>query len=658
MFQRIRLNSPQLLLILVPLLLTVSWFRNGQFIATGEEGLWLWNPASALEIYRFPWIDVGLGTISPVYLPRLTVLAIAALFNSLFPSWFMEAIIFWLLMLAGSFGTYFLMGELLGNTDKRTRILASLFYLLNLYTMSQVFGRFISTGIFAWAYLPIFLYQWLKMLKSGEKKWFIAFFISSIVFSNAFGTVAFLIPLWISVLVLFLSLLRDKISWLKLIIRGGIGVIGWSLINLWWLYPNLILGKASFGEIAASNVSISSLKSVSQYFDTSQIVLLRQSFLFGKDAFLNWYNQGWVTLISISVFLFVVIGIFVSRQYKSWSYLLSIFLLGWFISKGTNPPFGQEIYTWLFNAIPLLQILRNSYEKVGILFLLPYSLFFGIGIGYITHLLSSNLKMIFSGIVTVVFMGILVWPMWSGNVFGAFDINTRISVPNYYNRLNSVLNRDAEDNRLLMFPLNPGDGVKYNWKGGSYQGEESSEFLLAKPVISKTLGNTYADKKYKDLYTDFIEGKQYNTLLDEMNIKYLIVNKDIDPKISGSISATQAQSILMDDPRLSFVGNFGQLSLYQYNSLNVGSLFMTTGNSRPQMSYIKINNIHYVVSIKNATEPYTLIFKETFNNLWQARIGSDVIKQHALVYDYANEWRINKIGSYRINIILKVWPWN
>ena len=65
----------------------------------------------------------------------------------------------------------------------------------------------------------------------------------------------------------------------------------------------------------------------------------------------------------------------------------------------------------------------------------------------------------------------------------------------------------------------------------------------------------------------------------------------------------------------------------------------------------------YRVQIGNARQRFDLIFKSTFNELWETKIDGKKLDEHFLVYDYANAWRIDRIGDYNIDIVFKVWPW-
>lgn len=73
-------------------------------------------------------------------------------------------------------------------------------------------------------------------------------------------------------------------------------------------------------------------------------------------------------------------------------------------------------------------------------------------------------------------------------------------------------------------------------------------------------------------------------------------------------------------------------------------------NNPPRLEIFKVNSAKYQVNIKNATDPYFLVFSETYHPLWEATIGKSKISNHLLMNSYANGWYIEKKGNYTITI--------
>lgn len=638
---------------LLAFFLALIWISDGKIIAGGEEGILFRHFSKTPEITV--WSETGTGYPMPILLPRVTFAIFINFLDKFLLPQYSQLLIFFLLILSGLLGFYFLVREILGNL--KVAVIAGIFFLLNLYTQSQVFGRFLFEGMFAWAYLPIFLFSWIKFAKTNKWKWLAVFLISSLIFSCAFGHPAYVITLWFTAILFAVSEFwinrRNKKEIFRMGSRFLICSVLWIGANFWWIYPYLRLGHSSFSKISSFQANFDSLLGVSKFFPIWEILLLRQSFLFGKDS--NWYffySSFWIYLISIVILFIVYIGWRSVRHTRYGLYLTLLAVFGLFISKGANFPFGNIFFKWLFINFSVTEVFRNSYEKFGLVWLLPYSIFFASGLFFVSTYIKGATRKMLIGISLIIFCGVLVWPIWTGDIFTQ---KMRIEIPPYYEEANAFLNNNLNDGRVLMLPIIPGDGVHYTW---GYWGIEPSEFLLDKPVVSRILRTEYFDDKYINLQNNFSNNDDYNELLNQMNIKYLILHRDLDNKSSSASSSAQVQEILKRNPQVSFLREIGQLLIYQYIGNQKQGLFTLEGESVSGFTYEKLSATQYRINIKNATVPYRIIFKETFNKLWEASIDGKKITDHFLAFDYANGWIVMQKGNYKIKVSLKVLPWD
>ena len=232
--QPIRRLWPQLTIVLISTLTTIIWFSSGQLIAVGEEGIWMYNPKITLGHYLHFWNEIGLGTSDPFFLPRVTHIAVLYVVNLFLTNWQAQALSFWFLITAGTLGFFFLLRRFL-IVNVWILTLAAGFYFFNLYSLSQIWGRYISAGIFTWAFLPWFLWTWSSWLDSGRRRYLAAFILLNLVFANAFGSPVFIFTFWIPAGLY--SLLRIYASPARIIIRSLLGGACWLVLNLTWLYP-------------------------------------------------------------------------------------------------------------------------------------------------------------------------------------------------------------------------------------------------------------------------------------------------------------------------------------------------------------------------------------------------------------------------------------
>ena len=63
--------------------------------------------------------------------------------------------------------------------------------------------------------------------------------------------------------------------------------------------------------------------------------------------------------------------------------------------------------------------------------------------------------------------------------------------------------------------------------------------------------------------------------------------------------------------------------------------------SEVEIEHIKVNPSKYIVSVKNAFDPFDLVFSESFNDKWTVKGDSVESTSHKQVNGYANMWTIN-----------------
>jgi GT2 family glycosyltransferase len=651
-------TSPYIFIPILAAIVVISWFSAGKLIASGEEGLAFADPYRTFTLYKYLWYDTGTGYPMPLTIPRTTFYAIVSFFDFFFPVWIAQALVLYLTIIIGMTGTYVLSMVLIKN--KIISTLSALFYFFNLYSMTQVFGRQLTSGYVAWAYLPIFIICWIKIIETKKVIWIVFLAASSFIFSNGFGHPAYVITLWIPIVLYwgyyFASNVKKKteiISATKIILFA---CLIWIVTNLWWIYPFAKLGQSAFTTPESAQGSFDSLRGVSKSFPISEIIQLKHTAIF-DNIFNRWYQQPPALSITYSIAVISVIGMVIAIKKKNLSYIALLAIVAVFLSKGSNSPLGYKFYYFLFHYIPSTQALRNPYEKLGILVTLAYAMLFAIGLYAVLERIKKPEIRILSGIIGIgIVMGLLVYPIWNGTLYGAEVQNTRVKVPSYYEQANKYISEQKNDGRILLLPIFYGDGVAYNWKGGEYSGIDPSEFLFDRAAVSKILRMKYYDDKYKELYDNFTSASSSAVLqnLSEMNIRYLVVRNDYKIRNFEPGTPQKTAAYINTVPEINKIKTFGQLDIYEYKNQKPYGHLIALGGQAPELHYTKINPTKYKINIKNATKGYTLLFKETYNQSWKASINNEVQNEHTIQYNYANGWKINKAGTYTIDLDFKL----
>lgn len=697
-----------LILVFTAILIVAKWFSGRKPLVVGEEMFFILDPAKAFKISISPWLyltEPGLPT-TRFYLPRITFLfPISILFQLGVENYLLQGLSFLVLVILGMFGVLFLVRSLFPQKSSFVFLLSlSVFYFLNLYSQSQVFGRFILNGFFVWALLPWTLFFYNEYQKTGDLKFILLFIIVSTFLSHAFGNVGFLFTIWLPVFTvavarIILSIKKRSHQTKKILYRLFIFLTTWFISNFWWLYPYLKIGPSLFWGISDPKGNFGELRGLSVYFPTREIVLLRQAFLFGeKSPLYYWYSNDVVYFISISILFVAVIGWLVSRKEKNQYILLALAFVGWFIGKGTNPPFGYWFYKNLFFTFPFTAGLRNSYEKFGVVWLIPYSIFFGFGIEWIYKKIKHPINKLIIGVFLFFSLGLLVWPTWTGALFNGSARSIEVKLPGFYEQANTFLGRRGGS--IYHMPQLPGDGLRTTW---GFQGLEGSEYIFDRPSISKILRSPLFDRIYF-LLKENQKNKNFSRLLGALGVSDIILHKDIQETISGTISYARAKEIIESLSGVKYIAQFGELSIYKIDEQLVappvylidtlifvndiedgfekiltkkvdfqrkegfvigkdlteelrGKLIDLRKSGRFEYRIEEQNPRKYKVYIKDSEGKFILFLNEIFSPNWEARIENRKIAEHFVVNGYANGWVVDRKGSYTIDVVFKIWPW-
>lgn len=686
-----RINLWHLLFLGVALLIIFSWFSTNKIISNNsEENLNILSPARTALRYSTFWWSTGTGAKNPFFLPRESVFWILSLMENSIPIFLIQAIFIVSLMLIGMISMYFFVKYSL-NLATFVAALSSLFYLLNLYSLTQIWKRFLYNGMIAWAYLPLFLLFWFKWILNNKFKWLFAFLLSSLIFTYTYAHPAYFLTFWIPAGVLFVIRAWDLRKDLKNILRLTgfflLGLVLWCVVNIWWLYPTIVISTGwSEDNFPQPHANLDVLTAVSTSFPLNEILLLRQSWYLGhENDWYDFYHNPFIYLISIYILCIAILGFIKLKKLGLRKYLTGLALIGLFVSKGSNFPFGFSFYNFLFSTIPFTAALRNSYEKFGLVWLFPYAIFFSYGL-YWLFLRIKNIykKTLFVVVTLLLSCGLLVYPMWNGDIFPS---KHRVLLPSYYNEANIFLNSQKIERQFHIPFLTEGVKMTYDW---GYTGEDPSENIFD----SENLSSAYIPLHNKTLKSllGYFDNKNISNIFGLLGVQYIILQKDIlYPKID--FAKTQEQMEFWQS--IKKMQTFGKLDFYfldpkivkpiiytsgnviKVNSLTEGldrvasdkwdqfSVFTIQdigvelrGNLTPQISYDKISPTKYIVKIKGSINPYVLILNNTYDEFWKAKIDNQIIGKHFYANGFANAWLIDRNGNYDIEIKLKVWPWD
>lgn len=539
--------------------------------------------------------------------------------------------------------------------------------------------------------LPLFTLMWIKWLNTFKFKYLLFLLVVSTVFSSAFALPSSVLTVWIPALLYSCVVFIQFNNKIKIFTHSLLGLFLWLLASSWWIYPLWVFRNgSSLGEFnGQTNIEV--LRDVSRYFPIDQIIFLKQKYLFGPANFWGfYYSQPKIYLITLAIFILVVLGILLSRKYKNWFFLLTLFFVSLFIVKGSNPPFGDSLYLFLFKYFSFTQVLRNPYEKFGAAFLIPYALFFGIGFDKLINFF-KKISIPLAVIFFYAFFIFLVIPIWNGDMFPGY---VHVAVPSYYLKANSYINENTKG-RIFQLPFFNGSGIKYTW---GYQGQEPSQYLFDRASLSVLYSVPKIDRFYQ-LLDKYLENPNFPKLLSIMSVESIVNHQDEVMTIVYHNDYFSSEKLINNWIGVSKGKNFGGLTVHilssnywlgeiyavnnlkEVNSLNqlfdnvVSSEFnphtealiyqkdfnndlKTKGFLSPQIIYKKISPNNFEIIVKNAKAPFVLVETSNYDPFWKASSEGKIFANHFMVNGFANGWLIDKKGDYQITVQYKVLPWD
>lgn len=551
------------LFILIPILvvmLTGIWFSSGMILGSGESGLPFHNFQILFPRTHYIWSDALIGSpTNPASFFFFGYMVVLSKFG--IPNFMIQWSFYILIFSIGCLSIYFLTDDLF--KDKRAAVMASLFYLLNLFTQMSIVNRLLYPFLYFYAFLPLGFLIYMRGMHVGRIRYAILFAITSIPFSLATASLPFLEGLW-AVLLAYTIFSSAYIN--KKIVFNGIyfftALIFWLLLNAWWFLPMLSSmfstpyataeAVTQSGNVAAFKVLSKMIGPVSQTLSLSD-----RSFLFAiaprwGDFYLNPIGK---TLSIIPSILALGCLVMQKKTKRLW-FLLTLFVASVFFAKGSSTPLG-EVSIALFSKIRFLEVFRNSFEKIGFILIFSMSPLVGMALSRLSKL--ERIPYLFPGLCALIFI-VLPYPMWTGLVFGG----DQVIVPKTYSQINNFLNSLSGQSRTLVLPLS-GEGITYSW-AKPYSGVELSSELISKPVISMTTSVPYLEDINSTL-EESLSRKEgiFPDLLSRLNIERILVRNDVPFEVRQLRDPGDINVFLESDTAYSLESEFDGAKLYSVN---------------------------------------------------------------------------------------------
>ncbi len=570
---------PFLVFFAISLTLSIIWFRKGLLYGGAEVGLLTYDPARWFEIQKFLWWEaVAPGWPIPHFLNATPFYFVLSMVKWLgFSPVVLQGFVFCVLLFLMGFGVYLFTLLILGQQRRNYALLAGLFYMFNPYTMVDVWHRFVYTGFFLAAFLPFLAFFWKKWISEGSLLYLCLFFLTNLSAVYMYGNLSSIITVWLLLTLLTIPLILFPWKGIQNSTKIGkrflFGFILWILINIWWLLPILTTGTGLLSQPNSADDNLTSLINISRKTILPYTLQLTNPFyLFFTKELGDAYKNFPVTVIPWIGTVIIFLGIITSLSNISTAYIAIAYLIVVVIAKGVAIPFSAPLL-FAFTHFYFLGVIRNPYEKLGIL--LPFfgSLLFVIGLEKIIN--STKRVRAFIIIILLVFFGYSL-PMFTGHIFGNKQHPLEVDVPNYYKQANEwLLGQRKEEGNILQLSFSGRDVVTYDW-GSGYHGVEINELLFSShPSISRETNLKNVDNFLKSLTLIFSQPfssnkEQILTILENLNVRFIVLHKDakwLDVDTYGINTKLNDPNKIADTldnlPFLEKVASFGKLDIYK-----------------------------------------------------------------------------------------------
>lgn len=539
----------------------------------GDIGLPEYNPERILEIIKYVWWDVSAtGFLRPSGINGLPLFGFLSLLQKIGFSFVqIQMFVFYLCMLLMGLGMYYIAKKYV--KSKYLPYLAGIYYILNPYMMIQIWHRFVRPAFYLAALLPFFFLLWEEWVKKGRLKAVILFGVLSFIFSFIFSTLGFIFTFW---LFLFSYLLYQiffpwkDINWALIIsVRGLSAFLVWLSVQVWWLYPFFSSAPSLFSSQHSAYENLSNLIDLSNKSQIQHVISgINPFYLIEQADFGMFYTNPIILVLPFVTASMVMIGMVVALRNSKYVYWSLLLVFAVFVSKGSASPFGY-LYIYLFENIFVLGVIRNTFEKLGILIPFSSSILFIVAFEWIFNMKKSSLQKILRiwPIIAIFSLVIFAYPILSGKIFGKHDSPPYVSVPdNYVDANNWLEENSSEYDRILHLPITKSDGIIYDWEVG-YRGLEPSDLLFSNPSIAHFLGSDFLDAQIEGIEAIFqssekLDEELIESYLSNFGIKYIVVHNDVDWVQSRTVNPEIIENRLQTSDIFRKVAEFDSLIIY------------------------------------------------------------------------------------------------
>jgi len=566
-------------------------------------GDWRWFWPQTLRYFTFypsAWdssLNTGVGQsgISTLWINEY--LHLTASLSRFGLPWELIGFLFWLLPpLIISFFSAFILFRKLFIDKKQWSSVAGILYVCNSYFLMIYTGGQIGVSL-AYSLVPFYLLSVIRLIENRKKKTLIKETRNIVIAGLVLSFITFF-----DIRVTLLSVIVAGIYYIFQASKGNLFRLFLSFcivpfLHAYWVLPMLVFRGRLIDPLIEQVRNNGSIDFFSFADFSHSFSLLHPNWpenMFGKVYFMQ------PEFIILPILAYSALLIHDKKNFRYIAFLSLLGLIGSFLSKGINPPFGQ-LYSYFVQKISLLSIFRDP-TKFYMFTALSYSML----IPYVLGFISSKGKKTYMYVAITVICIVLMHRQGVAKL--ASGIVTPVRIPPDYVKLTSFLSNQHEFFRTLWIP---------QWQRFGY-------FSDLHPAIGRY-----------EILTEASVGGQLRELhmlpqelLPRLSVKYIVIPDDsqheifmTDRRYDDHIRQ-QAIAALDQYPFVKEKIEFGNTTLYEFYDHKP---FMWIEELADQkVIYKRLSPSKYIIS-SNLSKGTTLVISQSFDSLWSIYSGNRAI---------------------------------
>lgn len=505
---------------------------------------------------------------------------------------------FWPFLIAGSAGAFYLVQSV--KRSPSLGVLGALVYMTNTYILMIAGGGQVGL-MMAFAAAPFVFGSFIRK----DARVFTIASVFFIIFDIRYAYILYTAIVLYAVIVIPLS------RW-GATIRLFVPAVFWiTAANLFWFIP--LLFAPSFG-LPDGYGDPGWLKYLSWADFSKTVSLLHPNWpenIFGKTYFMR------PEFLMLPLIIFTPLLIHQEKktnEYHHYSFFILLVLIGAFLAKGVNPPFGG-IYNWLFTHVPLFNGFRDP-TKFYLLSAISYTILIPLSVDMGARWLTKHKSAIvntFSSYVSVVFTvfwcGLLLLPFWKGELRGTFE---KVNIGGDYHQFEKLVVSDPDFYRTISVP----------WRQRFLFQSEHHPLMNVSDIFQTSDMDAIAEN---------IENPAFERTLRSLTVRYVVVPDDsmeeifltdrrYDPKLRDRfVTALDKAPFLVKNK------DFANMAVYEYKKTSGHFYYEQENLDFVRQKEQRIKATQYNVDIDTSIRPLQLVFSEAYDPAWKLWDGKKFI---------------------------------